>query len=346
MPAPPIFDGHNDVLLRLWEGRPEAIDGFAAGSGGHIDLPRARAGGLAGGFFAIFVPGSGDFEIAALREPSYDVPLPNPVDQPEALRIVTEQAAILLELDRRGDLALCRTGSEVEAAIAAGRLAAIMHIEGAEAIGPDLVALDVLYAAGLRSIGPVWSRETIFGHGVPFRYPSDGDIGPGLTDAGKRLIARAADLGMVVDVSHLNMAGFHDVAEAGLPVVATHSNAHAISPGSRNLTDDQLRVIGQTGGVAGLNFATVFLRPDGRMLPEGAFEWMLRHLDRMIEQAGEDHVALGSDFDGGTMPEEIGDAAGLDALRRAMDGAGFGPELIEKICWRNWVSALYRILGG
>ncbi|MEM0947858.1 MAG: membrane dipeptidase [Pseudomonadota bacterium] len=346
MTATPVFDGHNDVLLRLWLGRPDAIAGFAAGSDGHIDLPRARAGGFAGGFFAIFVPGDAPIEMDALRRPTYDVPLPPEVPTSQALKTVTEQAAILLELDRRGDAELCRTSAEVEAAIANGRIAAVMHLEGAEAIGPDLAALDVLYAAGLRSLGPVWSRETIFGTGVPFRYPSDGDIGPGLTEEGRRLIARAAALKMIVDVSHLNMAGFHDVAEAGLPVIATHSNVHSVCPSSRNLTDDQLRVIGQSGGMVGLNFATAFLRPDGQMRADGAVDWMVRHLDRMIALAGEDHVGLGSDFDGGTMPEEIGDVAGLGALRGAMRDAGYGPALVEKICRGNWIAAMRRIWGS
>lgn len=344
--SPPVFDGHNDALLRLWRGGAGAIDGFAAGSDGHVDAPRARAGGFGGGFFAIFVPGELTLNMAALNRPAYDLPLPEPLSREEGLRVTLEQAAILLELDRRGDVALCRSGAEVAAALAAGRIAAVMHIEGAEAIGPDLAALDVLYAAGLRSVGPVWSRHTAFGHGVPFRFPGDGDTGPGLTEAGRALARRTKALGMVFDTSHLTMAGFWDAAEEGLALVATHSNAHAICPHARNLTDDQLRAIGQTGGVAGLNFVTAFLRPDGQMRPDGAFEWMIRHLDHMIGLAGEDHVALGSDFDGGVMPAEIGSVAGLGALREAMRATGYGEALIAKLCHGNWVAALGRILGA
>lgn len=346
MRHPPVFDGHNDVLMRLWQGRPASIDGFAGGSEGHVDLPRARAGGLAGGFFAIFVPGEAALDMGELLKPAYDLPLGEPVPTEAALRVTLQQAAILLALDRRGDVALCRRAADVEAAMGRGQLAAVMHLEGAEAIGPDLAALDVLHAAGLRSVGPVWSRETIFGTGVPFRFPADGDIGPGLTECGKRLVARAAELRMIVDVSHLNVAGVLDVAEAGLPVIATHSNAHALCPHSRNLTDPQLRLVGETGGIVGLNFATGFLRPDGQMRPDGAFPWMIRHLDHMIDMAGEDHVALGSDFDGGVVPEEIGDVSGLDVLRAAMRDADYGEALIEKICWRNWLSAMRRALGG
>ncbi len=343
---PPIFDGHNDALLRLWKGRPSALLHFRDGGPGHIDLPKARVGGFAGGFFAMFVPGSARFDLSALTQETYDIPLPPELTEAGALKVVLEQAAILLALEERGDLVICLSAQDVRAAMAEGKLAAILHMEGAEAIGPDLAALDVLYAAGLRSIGPVWSRETIFGTGVPFRYPSDGDIGPGLTKDGRKLIARAHARRMVVDLSHLNERGFWDVAEMGVPLVATHSNAHTITPLSRNLTDRQLRAIGETGGIVGLNFATAFLRPDGRMRPEGALEWMPRHLAHMIDHAGEAHVALGSDFDGGIMPEEIGDAGGLDALRDAMKDHGFDDALIERICHRNWLDALDRIWGA
>ena len=343
---PIIFDGHNDVLFRLWRGRPDAVDEFATGGPGHIDLPKARTGGLIGGLFAIFVPGEGKFDLAALQSDTYDIPYAPELPEAVALKAVMEQAAICLDLEARGDLKMCRTMDEIRAAMADGILAAVLHLEGAEAIGPDLAALDVLYAAGLRSIGPVWSRETIFGTGVPFRYPSDGDIGPGLTDDGKRLIRRAADLRMVIDLSHLNEKGFWDAAELGLPLVATHSNAHAITPLSRNLTDRQLKAIGETGGLVGLNFATAFLRPDGQMRPDDALGWMPRHLAHMVEHAGETHVALGSDFDGGIVPAEMTDAGGLDALRQSMRDHGFSEDLIERICWRNWFEMLERTWGG
>ncbi|MXQ08137.1 peptidase [Alphaproteobacteria bacterium GH1-50] len=343
---PIIFDGHNDALFRLWRGRPEAIDHFHQGGPGHIDLPKALKGGFAGGLFAIFVPGEGKFDLAALQAETYDIPHPPELKEADALKVVLEQAAIFLELESRGHLRMCRSVSDIRAAMDNGKLAAVLHMEGAEAIGPDLAALEVLYAAGLRSIGPVWSRETIFGTGVPFRYPSDGDIGPGLTEDGRHLIRRATELRMVIDLSHLNEKGFWDVADMGVPLVATHSNAHAITPLSRNLTDRQLKAIGETGGLVGLNFATAFLRPDGQMRPEGALEWMPRHLAHMIEHAGEAHVALGSDFDGGIVPTEIADAGGLGVLRQAMRDHGFSDALIERICWRNWFEMLERTWGA
>lgn len=345
MPTPYIFDGHNDAVLRLWKGGVAGVvERFQQSEAGHIDLAKAKAGGLAGGFFAMFVPPVATFSMPSFAPP-YDEPLPPELEQQYALKVVVEQAGILLTLDRAGVLVLCRNQAEISGAIAKGQMAAIMHLEGAEAIDPDLIALETLYAAGLRSIGPVWSRPTVFGHGVPFRYPSDGDTGPGLTSAGKALAVRCRELGMILDTSHLNMAGFWDVADAGLPLVATHSNAHAISPGARNLTDAQLRAIGETGGMVGLNFGTMFLRPDGMATPEGGLEAAMRHLSHMIELAGEDHVGLGSDFDGAPMPDKLGTAADLPNLRQAMRDHQFGEVLIAKLCRENWLAFIGRALG-
>jgi membrane dipeptidase len=344
---PPVFDGHNDALLRLWKGGAEGLeDRFRATDTGAIDLKRAAEGGFAGGLFAMFPPGNARFDGSIYGNPPYDSPLSPPLDQAEALRIVSGQAGVLLALDRAGLVAMCRTADEIDAAMAAGRMAAVLHLEGAEPIDADLLALEMLYAAGLRSLGPVWSRPTIFAHGVPFRYPSDGDTGPGLTEAGHRLVARCRELRIVVDTSHLTMRGFWDIAEAGLPLVATHSNAHAIAPTARNLTDAQLRAVAGTGGMVGLNFGTFFLRPDGRASREGTLEFALDHLDHMIGVAGEDHVGLGSDFDGAPTPPELATVAGLGALREGMVRRGYGPALIAKVCNGNWRAFLRRYWGG
>ncbi len=108
---------------------------------------------------------------------------------------------------------MSKSAADIRECLANGVIAALLHIEGAECIDRDMVALEVLHAAGLRSIGPVWSRSNIFGHGVPFRYPSSPDTGPGLTEAGKDLVKACNRLGMVVDLSHMNEKGFWDVAE-------------------------------------------------------------------------------------------------------------------------------------
>ncbi|MBM3520853.1 MAG: peptidase, partial [Alphaproteobacteria bacterium] len=183
-------------------------------------------------------------------------------------------------------------------------------------------------------------------HGVPFRFPSSPDTGPGLTEAGKDLVRACDERRILIDLSHITEKGFWDVARHSTsPLIATHSNAHGLSASSRNLTDDQLRAIGERGGMAGLNFANGFLRADGRWESENRLDTMLRHLDRMMRLAGEDHVGLGSDFDGARIPSQIGDAAGLPNLVAAMAGHGYGEALLQKLSWDNWVNALERVWG-
>ena len=233
-----------------------------------------------------------------------------------------------------------------QAALNDGLPVAVLHLEGAEPIDTDLEALETWYAAGLRSLGPVWSRANVFGHGVPFRCPSSPDTGPGLTDLGKALIGDCNRLKILIDLSHLNERGFWDTAAiSDAPLVATHSNAHAISPHSRNLTDRQLAAIGETGGVAGVNFAVSFLRPDGRHDKNTPIGLIVRHIEHMIKHAGEDSVGFGSDFDGAMIPAELGNAAGLQILVQALRQRGFGEPLIEKLCFRNWLRVLARTWG-
>jgi membrane dipeptidase len=353
----PIFDGHNDALLRLHlHGGADAAAAFLEGGDkGHLDLPKARKGGFAGGLFAIFVPSPKRKERAeseATPQATGSVigsdPAPPPVDTAEAQRVSFAMAALLLRIEResKGRVRVCRTSGDIERCLADGVLAAVLHIEGAEAIDANFELLEVLYAAGLRSLGPVWSRPNIFGHGVPFRCPSSPDTGPGLTELGKALIGACNRLRILIDLSHLNERGFWDVAEnSDAPLVATHSNAHAISPHSRNLTDRQLAAIGKSGGLAGVNFATAFLRPDGRHDKDTPASLIIQHAEHLLEHAGEDCVGLGSDFDGAMIPAELGNAAGLQILVRAMRKRGFSEPLIEKVCYRNWLRVLARTWG-
>jgi membrane dipeptidase len=215
-----------------------------------------------------------------------------------------------------------------------------------EALDPELRTLEVLYAAGLRSLGPVWSRNNAFGHGVPFRFPGSPDTGPGLTEAGRRLVEACNRLGVLVDLSHGTERTFWDVAElSSAPLVATHSNAHALCPAPRNLTDEQLRAIRDTDGMVGLNFACGFLRPDGQMNPDTSIELMVRQLDHLIEVAGETHVGLGSDFDGAMIPTAIGSAAGLPVLFEALVRRGYDRPLLDRLAHGNWLALLERTIG-
>lgn len=345
----PVFDGHNDVLLRLHKrGGDDAARAFLTGEGkGQLDLPMARRGGLFGGLFAIFVPSPSapaKPTVAPTQSDSFPETPPG-LDRETAEKVSLEMASLLARIERESDgrVRICRSAGDIHACLRDDAMAAVLHMEGVEAIDEDLAFLDVLYEMGLRSLGPVWSRPNIFGYGVPFRFPSSPDIGPGLSEAGKALIRRCNELKILVDLSHLNEKGFWDVAAiSDAPLVASHSNAHAICNHARNLTDDQLAAIRKSRGLVGVNFAVAFLRPDGAANADTPLDVIVDHIDYLIAHLGEEGVALGSDFDGARIPAALGTAAGLQELVGVMRARGYAEERIEKVCYRNWVELLSR----
>ena len=267
-----VFDGHNDVLTRddhALHGRrpvrrPPRPPADARGRRARGDLRgvhalgrrRARGAGAAGrwGDRVRARPAGGARGGGGGRERGR-----RPADRARA---------------GRATCASRRSGADLDRALADGDgpPAAVLHLEGAEAIDPGLEALELWYEAGLRSIGPVWSRSNAFAHGVPFISPCSPDIGPGLTEAGRALARRCAELGILIDVSHLNEAGFWDLARIELgPIVACHSAAHALCPTSRNLTDAQIDAVGASGGLVGIVFAV--------RVPPGGLRRRPRHAD-------------------------------------------------------------------
>lgn len=347
----PVFDGHNDALLRLHLNAEEGAETFVAGSPrGHLDLPRAKAGGFAGGMFACFVPSKkGEKKQIKRTIDGYEEQFPATPTLADAQATTLSLAADLFRIEAasKGQFKVVRTSAEIEECIAKNVVAASLHIEGAEAIDTDLDALDVFYQAGLRSIGPVWSRPNDFACGVPFKFPSSPDIGPGLTEAGEAMIKACNRLNILIDLSHMNEKGFWDIQRlTDAPLVATHSNVHNLCPVSRNLTDKQLHAIRESDGMVGLNYAVCFLREDGDNNADTPFEVLLRHLDYLLEHLGEDRVGLGSDFDGAMIPREIKSADGLPKLVQAMRGHGYGEGLVERICYRNWLRVLKKTWGA
>ncbi|NNK63326.1 MAG: membrane dipeptidase [Gemmatimonadetes bacterium] len=349
----PILDGHNDTLTRIVADEADPRSAFLSGrDAGHVDLPRARQGGLAGAFFAIFTPSRGwakelrpmhDAE-GRVIEGGFSVPPPPRVDRRRALGETLRHAAELLRWERasEGALTVVRSTGDLARSRATGSLAAILHIEGAACIDTRLEALEVLYAAGLRSLGLVWSRPNAFGHGVPFDFPRAPDIGPGLTAAGHRLVKACERLGIMIDLSHLNAAGFWDVASrSDRPLVATHSSAFALSPSPRNLTDAQLDAVADSGGLVGVNFHTGFLRADGDWTAATSLERIVAHARYIADRIGVEHVALGSDFDGATMPGDLPDVAALPRLVDALRDGGFDQSDLHRIGFENWE----RVLG-
>ena len=339
-----IFDGHNDTLLRFYQNDDvDYIDFLSEMDGGHIDLVRARKGGFAGGFFAVYVPNP-ERRIDPDSMPDLSKPYTSPaVEFVYSQRVALRMMADLFRLEARseGQIKVVRTADELKNCIDNDVFAAILHFEGAEAIDEDLNALEVFYRAGLRSLGIVWSRPTIFAHGVPIAFPSSPDIGPGLTDAGKGLVRRCNELGILIDLSHMNEKGFWDVAALSkAPLVATHSNAHALCPISRNLTDKQLDAIKASDGMVGLNFATGFLNEDGSWDADRPLDVMVRHLDYLVERLGETRVGLGSDYDGARVPNAVGDVSKLPNLIEALQGAGYNDALLHKLTHQNWLRVL------
>lgn len=335
----PVFDGHNDILSRLMrEGRDGAEARVLNGHAGmQVDMPKAREGGLAGGLCAIYVPSPGSG-----LDGNGDLPR---VERPSALDQTIAQAALLRRIEAQSDgaFSVCTSVADIRGAMDRGSFAAVFHIEGIEAVGPDLDLIHVLHAAGLRTLGPVWSRPNIFAHGVPFRFAHSPDIGPGLTESGRDLVRLCNGLKIMVDLSHMNDAGFWDIAKiSDAPLVASHSNAFAISPHSRNLTDRQLDAIRDTGGLVGLNFGVKFLHPEGKADSAMDLSIMVRHVQYIVDRVGIDHVALGSDFDGTLISNKIGDATGIPRLLGALRMGGFDDEALTKIAHANWLSVLKR----
>ncbi|MEJ7837699.1 MAG: dipeptidase [Thermomicrobiales bacterium] len=360
----PVFDGHNDTVMELLRGERTFYDRSETG---HLDRVKAAEGGMVGGFFAIFVP---DAETARVGKPELDlhamvgqgvegVQLSGPDGPSQAFSLQYTVAAIstLLrvesgfglpdgtELDEDGVietlLSFVTTAEELEENIESGQFSAILHFEGAEMIDEHFYALETFWQTGLRSLGPVWSRSNIFGHGVPFEFFTSPDTGPGLTDIGKELITACNDLGIMVDLSHMNEKGFWDIAGiTDAPLVASHSNAWSICQATRNLTDKQLDAIAETNGVVGLNYNCAFVRPDCKPEKDTPLSMFADHVDYLVDKLSIDGVALGSDFDGALMPNDLADASMLPNLINELRGRGYDDASLRKIGYQNWVRVL------
>ncbi len=339
---PVVFDGHNDVLLRL--GGPDGVGPgafFERGDQGHLDLPRAREGGLGGGFFAVWIPSPGGQKPGPRG-------LPPALDAAYALHRTMADTALLFRIEDLSDgwFRVVHATAELQRCLDDGVMAAVLHLEGADAIDTDLDTLHVLYRAGLRSLGLVWGRPNTFAEGVAVRFQSSPDTGPGLTEAGRRLVRACNDLRIVIDLSHLNERGFWDVAAlTDAPLVASHSNAYALCPSTRNLTDPQLEAIAASDGMVGLNFAVNFLREDAARDANTPLEVMVRHIDYLVERVGIDRVGFGSDFDGVLISKEIGDVSGLPRLMSALRDRGYDDQALRKLAHENWVRVLGKTWG-
>lgn len=347
----PVIDGHNDTLTTLYH---EARSFFEDQQAGQVDLPRAQRGGLAGAFFAIFTPPPPD---SPERDPmygltftddGYDVAERSPLDQTYAAAFtgtLLDYAAQLVE-DSQGQVRIVVDTDGLEQCLADGTLACLLHLEGAEAVKPDLSNLEALYGRGVRAIGLTWSRPNAFGYGVPFRFPCQPDTGPGLTAAGKSLVEACNHLGILIDLAHLNEKGFYDVAALSTaPLVVTHADCYAICPSTRNLTDGQIDAVGRSGGVIGVNFEAMNTHPASSVEQDVPLTQITAHIDYIVQRIGIEHVAFGSDFDGAEMPYGIDDVSKLPNLIRTLEAAGCSAEDIDRIAYKNWLRVLKETWG-
>jgi len=347
---PRVFDGHNDTLLNLPQREGDARDFYVRSATGHIDYPRAVEGGFGGGFFACFVPGKRMSAPDATTDPqAFTAAFSRAATRPptptyeEAMPVIMRMTSALFDIEGRGNgrVRIVRTADELAETLAGDALAAILHFEGAEAIDPELDSLEVFYHAGLRSLGPVWSRPNAYAEGVPFQFGQSPDTGPGLTDAGRQLVRECNRLGILLDLSHLNEKGFWDIAAlTDAPLVATHANAHALSQSPRNLTDKQLAAIRESDGMVGVNFNVGFLTEDGNNETSMPLSVMVRHFAYLVEHLGIDRVGFGSDFDGATMPEGVSDVSKLPNLMQALSDHGFSDSDLRKLAHENWIRVL------
>ena len=308
----PLFDAHCDTI---YESYVQGKNLLKENPRGHLDLKRTAVFSPYAQFFAAFFDSKGKSE-AELKE------------------IFQRQYAVFQNmLEENGDcISLCRTKEEAESAFSQGKAAAFFSVEGAELLACSIEGLEQAHALGARAVNLTWNHSNAL----------SGSIGDcphvGLSSLGRQFVSRMQDLGMLVDVSHLSEAGFWDViALAKKPIMASHSNARFLWNHPRNLTDAQFLAIVANGGVAGLNMYAGFLgeNPD--------FSTIEAHLAHFLSLGGEDHIAIGGDWDGcDRLPRGMEQGrAGLSDLYTYLLQRNYSKSLLHKLYFQN----LMRVVG-
>jgi membrane dipeptidase len=308
-----VVDLHCDTLLALWERGDEL-----ARTGGHLDLGRLVASPVALQVFAVFVP------------PRFG--------EDRGLRVALELVErFWREMEAHSDVLVPVRWREDLDRLGPERVGGLLALEGGDVLADTPTLLDVLFRLGVRALALTWNGRNRL---------ADGALDPasrgGLSALGKAVVRRAQALGMLLDVSHASDRAFWEiVAESSGPLVASHSNARAVTEHPRNLTDDMLRALATRGGVVGLNLHAPFLTQG----QEADWDDLFRHLDHLLAVAGEDAVALGSDFDGiPTPPRGMPDVVGFHALLEEMARRGWSEERIAKVAGRNAERVLRQVL--
>lgn len=269
-----VFDGHADLLYDVTWRRLAGEDHVLERR--HLD--RLRRGGVEGLVLALWT--------SAAQGQTFWKDVPGAETAGDRTRIMMDCARA--EFAECPWLTVVCSAREAEQARAAGKVYAFLAVEGMAAIGADIGGIDRYHAFGARLGMLTWNEENLLAAGA------GGDPQKGLTALGRQAVRRMEELGMVVDVSHLNDGGFWDVVRlARGPVVASHSNCRSLCDVRRNLSDEQLRAIRDTGGVVGLNVHHAFVHADPA---RQTAEMLARHAAHMAEVMGIEHVACGFDF--------------------------------------------------
>lgn len=321
-----VVDTHCDTLLRV-AGRGSMFgrqqEPYRLGDRheeGHIDLPRLQEGGVDVQFFAAYI---------------------EPIYKPDRSLKRTMQLfdAFFTELEANPEqMMLAKTAADIDAAKAQGKVAAVMAIEGGEALEGDLGVLRILHRLGVRAIGLTWNERNDIADGA-----GDNRSGGGLSEFGAKVIAEMNRLGILVDVSHLSDPGFFDVIQLSQqPIIASHSNARAVCDHRRNLTDEQIKALAKNGGVMGMNFCAPFVKADGKPVLED----LIDHIDHIVQLVGPEHVGLGSDFDGiSAAPKELTDATKIPLITEALVKRGYGEDHIRLILGGNYLRIFRQVWG-
>ena len=275
------------------------------------------------------------------------------------LRVGLDQIARLYaEAGRSERFAICKSHAEIMAARKAGQIAILITMEGVEPLGTDLNLLRVFYELGVRVIGLTHARRNAAGNGGVFA--ASGSSREGLTSFGRELVRECEALGVIVDLAHISPKGFEDIFENTCkPLIVSHTNARKYYDIERNISDEQIKMVGQRGGVIGVNAVLVSPRQE-----EATLDRYVDHIEHIRDLIGIDGVGIGFDFfeflyrqwpepqkqelaAKFTKPHFIPDLTNhshAGNLTRKLIERGFGDEEIEKILRGNWMRIFQKLL--
>lgn len=313
------IDMHCDTLAEALVRKSSTAEHL---EGTMVDAARLKECGAVAQFFAMFLP--------QRNEPGWFgcQKMPEPEELLEKMYVVFQNTI----QECSSYLAPAHNFAELESNRRAGKISAFLTIENGNPVQGKIENLKRFYEMGVRLITLTWNDANCFGY--PHSKQAE-EMRRGLTDFGKEAVSYMNELGIIVDVSHLSDGGFYDVAAlAKKPFVASHSNCRALSPATRNLTDEMIRILAQKGGVAGINFEPSFLNANtGDKVSR--VERMCDHIFHFIDKGGMDCVGIGTDFDGISGEFEIGDCTRMGLLFDALHRRGLSEDAIEKIAYGN-----------